>query len=382
MRRLLPLLLLAALSGCGMFQKDNTEPPAELTDIETTLTVDEQWSRDTGVGSDGYYLHLRPFLHDGVLYVADAKGHVSAYSADRGKRLWSVKLDTPLTGGVVGNDDVIVVGSGRGEAIGLRRDSGLELWRTRLTSEVLSLSDVDLGFVVARTNDGKLHTIAAGSGELIWQAGRNTPALSLRGAGRPMMAFGAVVAGFDNGKLAAFSLERGTTLWETTVAAPTGQSELDRMVDLDGDMALVGETLYVASYQGRVVAINLRDGRILWSRDLSSYAGLEADSRHVYVSDDVDAVWALDRFNGATMWRQDKLRLRAISAPAAVGDAVVVGDYEGYLHWLRPSDGAFVARNRVDSAGVRVAPIVEGTTAYVLSAGGELAAVEIGVDSP
>jgi outer membrane protein assembly factor BamB len=381
--RVLPLLLLAfLLGGCGLFQKDNTEPPAELVDIETSLEVDERWSRDTGAGSDEYYLHLRPFLLGGTLYVADAKGRVGAYDAENGKPLWSVSLDTPLTGGVSGNDDVIVVGSGRGEAIALRRDTGVELWRTRLTSEVLSLSEVELGFVVARTNDGKLHALAAGSGELVWQAGRNTPALSLRGAGRPMMAFGAVVAGFDNGKLAAFSLERGNTLWETTVAAPSGQSELDRMVDLDGDMALVGETLYVASYQGRVTAISLREGRILWARDLSSYAGLAADSRYVYVSDEVDAVWALDRFNGATLWRQDKLRLRAISAPAVVGDVLAVGDYEGYLHWLRQSDGAFVARNRVDNAAIRVTPVVDGATAYVLSTRGELGAVAVGGNAP
>ncbi|HDP88931.1 MAG TPA: outer membrane protein assembly factor BamB [Thioalkalivibrio sp.] len=373
----LPLLLCVALvlGGCGMFQADNTEPPAELTRIETRLDVDQRWSRGVSAGSADDFLYLRPALHEGVLYVADAKGRVGAHDATTGKPVWSVTLRTPLTGGVTVDDEVVVVGSGRGEVIGLRRDNGAELWRQRVSSEVLALSDIDLGFVVARTNDGRLHALAAGSGELVWQAGRSTPALSLRGGGRPLMAFGAVIAGFDNGKLAAFSLERGSTLWETTVAVPQGQSELDRMVDIDGDMSLVDETLYAASYQGRVVAVNLRDGRILWSRDLSSYAGLSADRRHVYVSDEVGAVWALDRDSGAPMWRQEQLRLRAVTAPASIGEVVVVGDYEGYLHFMRQSDGEFVARTRVDRRGVRVPPLVEGDTLYVYGLGGKLNAL-------
>ena len=369
------LLLSAALllGGCGMFEVDNTEPPAELTDIQTRLKVERQWSRAATAGSGDDYLALRPALHDGVLYVADAKGGVAAHEAESGRERWSVSLGTPLTGGVSVGDDVVVVGSGRGEVIGLRRGSGEELWRERVSSEVL-----DLDIVVARTNDGRLHALAAGSGETLWQAGRTTPALSLRGAGRPLMAYGAVIAGFDNGKLAAFSLERGSTLWETTIAVPSGQSELDRMVDLDGDLVLVGETLYAASYQGRVAALNLRDGRILWSRDLSSYAGLAADARHVYVSDEMGAVWALERESGAPMWRQEKLRLRDVTAPASFGDTVVVGDYEGYLHFLRKTDGEFVARLRVDGSGLRVPPLVAEGVLYAYGLGGQLSALTTG----
>jgi len=374
------LLLSAALllGGCGMFEVDNTEPPAELTDIETRLNVERQWSHNATAGSGDDYIALRPALHDGVLYVADVKGGVAAHEAESGRERWSVSLRTPLTGGVSVGDDVVVVGSGRGEVIGLRRSSGQELWRERVSSEVLALSAIDLDIVVARTNDGRLHALSAGSGETLWQAGRTTPALSLRGAGRPLMAYGAVIAGFDNGKLAAFALERGNTLWETTIAAPSGQSELDRMVDLDGELVLVGETLYAASYQGRVVALNLRDGRILWSRDLSSYAGLAADARHVYVSDEMGAVWALERESGAPMWRQEKLRLRAVTAPASFGDTVVVGDYEGYLHFLRQTDGEFVARLRVDGSGLRVPPLVAEGVLYAYGLGGQLSALTTG----
>ena len=385
-RLLLPLVLpgalLMGLGGCSLFQTDNTEPPAELTEIETRAQIETRWSRDTGAGTDEYYLHLRPFVGEGVIVVADAKGRVSAYEPDKGKQLWAVKLKTPLTGGVSGNDEVVVVGTGRGEVIALRRDNGHEIWRQRVTSEVLAFSEATLGVVVARTNDGKLHAMAAGSGEILWQAGRTTPALSLRGAGRPLIAFGAVIAAVDNGKIAAFSLERGSTLWETPIAAPRGQSELDRMVDLDGEMILLGESLYVSSYQGRVVAINLRDGRILWARDLSSYVGLTVDGSNVYITDDVGAVWALDRFNGATMWRQEKLRLRSVTAPAVVGGLVAVGDFEGYVHWLRTSDGDFVARTRIDNDPILVPAVSAGNTAYLLSAEGELAALSVGVNSP
>ncbi len=370
-------LLLGLLSACSLFETDNTEPPAELVDIDTTLKVSRAWSQDTGSGTRKRYLKLHPFLQEGTLYVANANGRVGAYDAQSGKEVWQVSTRLPITGGVNGGEGLLVVGTGQGEAVALRAENGQELWRTRVSSEVMAVSAIDLGVVVVRTNDGKLHALGAGSGELLWQAQRNTPRLSLRGVGVPLVTSGMLINGFDNGKVVALSLSRGTVVWEAVVAAPSGRSELERMVDVDGQIVVSEGIVYAASFQGRVAAINLRDGRVIWERDFSSYAGLSVDRRHVYVSDDLSSVWALDRDSGAPLWKQDKLRLRGVTAPVVLGDYVAVADFEGYVHWMSREDGHFVARTRADGRGVLAPPVVSGNRVFIVGKGGRLSAFEI-----
>ncbi|MDX9766794.1 MAG: PQQ-binding-like beta-propeller repeat protein, partial [Ectothiorhodospiraceae bacterium] len=209
----------------------------------------------------------------------------------------------------------------------------------------------------------------------LWLAGRSTPALSLRGTGVPAIDGDRLVSGFDNGRLAAFSLARGSVYWEQPLAVGTGRSELERMVDVDGSIVVADGVVYAAAYQGRVAALTLTEGRLLWARDMSSYRGLSVDAERVYVTDAFGHVWALDRRNGGTLWQQDKLRLRGTTVPTPVGGQVVVGDYEGWLHWLAVGDGSFVARVRADSAGVSAAPIAGADGGiHVLGNGGVLSA--------
>lgn len=366
------LLLLAALGLAACAGVDNTEQPAPLPKFEPTLEVRKDWIRFATDGTVGQFRQLTPYLEDDRIFVADAGGYVAAYAADSGKRLWGESTGLDLISGVSGGEGLIVVGARSGEAVALRQENGQELWRRRLSSEVMAFSRIELGVVVARTNDGKLHALSGASGELIWQAGRKTPALSLRGASAPVIAGGQLVVGFDTGKLALLALDRGNVLWEAPVAVPTGRSELERLVDLDGRLAVDGGEIFAASYQGRVAALGQRDGRIRWARDISSYAGLVLDAKHLYVTDELGAVWCLDRESGVALWRQDALRLRSVTAPVLLGDYVLVGDYQGYVHWLSRFDGRFLARVQVDDAGLLAAPRVRGDQVIALGNSGLL----------
>jgi outer membrane protein assembly factor BamB len=62
-------------------------------------------------------------------------------------------------------------------------------------------------------------------------------------------------------------------------------------------------------------------------------------------------VHALDRANGATLWKQDKLFMRQLSRPIAMANHVAVGDYQGVVHLLRRDTGAFAARTTPTAAG-------------------------------
>jgi len=374
-RGLLLTFAVLALGGCGLFQRDNTEPPAPLPDYTAEISPSSVWERGAGSGAGRFYVYLVPLLHEDALYVTDAEGRVTALNLEDGRQRWSVNLSLPVTGGVGGGDGLVMVGTAKGEIHALDMESGETLWSRRLSSEVMAISTVAQDRVIARTNDGRVHALNAQTGEPEWLAGRTTPALTLRGVGQPVMTPGRVVVGFDNGRVLSLGLSRGNVLWETAVAIPSGRSELERMVDVDGHIQVIDGRVYAVSYQGRVAAMGLSDGRTFWERNFSSNRGLAVDGDQVFITDAEGHVWALDRSGGGTLWQQDLLRLRDVTAPVVLGDYVVVGDYQGYLHWLSREDGRLVGRVRTDSSGIMSRPIVHEGRLYVLGNGGRVAAV-------
>jgi outer membrane protein assembly factor BamB len=373
MRFLLLLLVLTLLlGGCSWFGGDDSEPPAELVEFEKSLKVYEEWYTDAGVGSGKYFIKLQPYYEDDRIFTVDVEGNVEATGLARGKTLWKQRFKTAVSGGIAGGEGILVFGTESGEVIALDQEDGRELWRNTVSSEVMAIAPVTLGIVVVRTNDGNLFGLNADSGSKRWQAGRKTPALSLRGVSAPLVTQGVVLAGFDNGKLIALNQFQGMAAWEASVAVPRGRSELERMVDIDGVFAEKDGVIYVATYQGRLAALSGRNGRVIWSRDMSSFMGLTVDGNMLYLSDDYSNVWAIDRNSGATLWKQPALRLRTITAPAVLNRYVVVADYQGYLHWMDKYEGHFVARVRSDEDGVISDPLVIGDRLVILGKSGEL----------
>jgi outer membrane protein assembly factor BamB len=380
MLRWSPLLLAGLLQGCGSwFGGAVVEPPAELPEIAADARVEPRtlWSRDVGVGTDDRRLALRPWIEAERIYVADSAGEVTALQAADGKTLWEVDLDLPLAGGPGVGAGLVLVGTSDAELIALDQETGAEQWRTSVSSEVLSTPAAAVNTVVAHTVDGKLFGLDAATGTEVWRYEREVPVLTLRGSSSPVIDGTTVYCGLAGGKLLALDLASGAPVWETNVSVPSGRSELERMVDIDGDPLLYGSSIFVATYQGDVAAIGQASGTLLWRRQLSSYSGLAADWQNLYVSDAQGHVWALDGYTGAARWRQEALYNRQLSAPAVVGNFVVVGDFEGYLHWLAPDDGRVVGRSRIGRDPISAAPRVRDGVLYVLGDGGELAAVQL-----
>jgi outer membrane protein assembly factor BamB len=367
--------LLISLYACGG-AKDNTEPPAELVDFEASAEINKLWSSSVGGGDEQQYLRLYPLMLDDRLVIADRKGEVTALNLHTGDVIWSIELDVILSGGVGGDAQHHFVSTRDGEIIALQADGKIK-WRERISSEVLvPVISVD-EILIIRSLDGQISSLKRDDGKLNWLYKREVPALSLRGNSRPLINRGRIYSGLDNGRLVVLDLADGRVLYDITVAIPTGRSELERMVDIDGDAALNQGVLYIASYQGRVVGVDTRKGQLLWSRKLSTSSGVEVDDSTLFSSDDRGHVWALDSSNGATLWKQEKLQARQLTRPVTMGNTIIVADFEGYLHWLSKYDGRFIARIEMDSDGILVPPIVKDNRLYVVSRGGEVAAYEI-----
>jgi outer membrane protein assembly factor BamB len=360
--------------ACG--DTDNAEPPAELVDFEPSLQIERLWDVNTGDGAGQLYLKLSPLITDDKIIVTDRDGEVSAYELQTGKRLWRTDLDMPVSGGVGGDGTHLVVTGTNGHVV-LLDNNGEVLWTVDASSEVLMPAQIAAELVVIRSVDGRISALRLKDGSQQWTFKRDVPALSLRGNSLPVITQGYLFTGLDNGRLVTLDLLSGKTIFDIAIATPSGRSELERLVDIDGRPVIEGETLYIASYQGKLISLDVRRGQLNWSRPFSSYSGVALSSSTVYSADERDHVWALDATNGATLWKQDKLQARKITRPVAMDNSVLVADFEGYLHWLSPFDGRFLARVQADDAGVIVSPQVHNDIAYVLSRDGELAAYRI-----
>lgn len=377
-------LLLSGCSGGDLLSapkrwigiEEDLQAPTKLTDLGSeSLRLKKLWSDSIGA-TEIVYSKIQPYIADGLVYLAGADNRVEAWQLIDGKRVWSVKLQKVISGGVNGGEQMLAVGTENGQVIALDSSDGKERWRTQLSSEVLALSKVRHGVIVARTSDSTIHALDIGDGSVAWRASRSSPPLTLLGASQPKVVGSAVLVGFDDGKLVAFSLLDGEERWRATVSFPSGRSELERIADIDGDIAYQDDVVYAANFNGRTVAVDMLTGRVKWARDLPSHTGLVADESRVYVIGTNDSVWALDRMTGATLWRQDKLLYRLLTVPVSAGDYIVVGDTEGYLHWLSKKDGSLAGRHRVAREAIDSVPVAIGQRIFVLADNGSFTVLQ------
>lgn len=396
----LAVALTGALSGCALFEDEDAIQPAELPDT-VTLEPKPIWSESVGSGLGEGYSRLTPAIAEGKVYAADYDGTVMALDASNGTTLWAQELATELnpapesswyefwnwfgssaisarTAGAVGlGEGLVLVGTLDGEVIALDAATGTEKWRNLVSSEVLAPPTVGNGKVLVRTVDGKLFALDAETGKRAWLYDRTVPVLSLRGTSSAVSARGAAVASFDSGKVTAIFIENGRVIWEKGLVPASGRSEFDRVGDVDADPVIVEDTVYVVSYHGQIAALDLRSGETLWQREQSSFGKLGVDADNVYVTNEQSHVRAIERRSGATVWTQDSLHDRALTGTAAFGNHVVVGDFEGYVHFLAKDDGRYLGRYEVDDDGIASAPVVVDDTLYVYGRSGELAAFKL-----
>lgn len=370
------LVSLAALAGCAGGGQPLPEP-APLPEIaKQTIEVERVWRRGAGDGGASFQNGLVAAIDGRNVYTAHADGVVSALDLEKGERVWRIETDLALSAGPTVAEGRVFVGSRDGQLLALSAKDGSELWRRPVSSEMLSPPTVAEGTVLVRTLDGHLSAFEIADGARRWTVTHNVPTLTSRGTSSPVVAEGVVFAGLDNGKVVAYDVTTGERVWEQTVAAPTGRSELERIADIDAGLLIAQNELYAASIGGKTASLSRTSGRIRWRRDIASRSGLTFRGGEVFLSDLDGSVWSLERTSGAALWEQDVLAHRGLSAPAVHRGYVLVGDFEGYLHWLIPEDGTVVARAHPVGDAIVRAPIVIGDRILVLSAGGDVALLE------
>ena len=378
MKKLLALLAATTLltSGCSWFSRE--EPAvdiSELTELANPLASRVNWSKDVGEGADGEGVELVVSLDGSVVYVANFGGTIVALNSLSGSTVWSKDVGVDLAGGPGAGNGLVLAGSTEGDIIALSQSSGAESWRSTVSTEVTSVPATGNGIVAVHTNDGKIVGLDSASGEQRWLFHRSPPILSLRGSGMPVFEGNALYCGMDGGRLVKLNASTGIPAWETPIAYASGRNELEQIVDIDGNMVLAGNSIYVATYQGDMAAVNKSDGKVRWRRSFSSHQGLASNGLNLFASDSSGHVFGISREDGSVLWKQESLSGRQLSPVVVVGSYVAVADLEGYLHWLSTADGRIVSRVRAVSSRVTAPLVTNGSSVFVYGEEGELASI-------
>jgi outer membrane protein assembly factor BamB len=385
---------LVALAGCHSFKKENIQPPTPLAkDFKPTVQVTRVWKDRVGHGAGVSGVRMEPAVVDGVLYAASTDGVVAAYDANTGKNLWKQKSrthgwfgwgdkkrkDAFYAGGPAVAGDLLAIGTLDGHVYGLSSKDGTQRWVATLPSEVIGTPAIVAGLVILRTQDGRVYGLDGNTGERRWVNDQgNVPLLSLRGNGPLLVTNGVVFLGSDDGKLIALRQDNGDKLWEQKLATGEGRTDIDRMSDADGGIVIDGSTLYASAYHGSLTAVDGPSGRPLWARPFSTYTSLALTGNSLFGVNADSQVWAFDKSSGTDMWKNDDLKYRWLSAPSVQGNYVVIGDSEGYVHWLQTGDGALAGRERLSKKAIRAQPVVVGDLVYIEDVQGHIGAYRLG----
>lgn len=371
----LVLLLAISVSACSWFGDKNNRPN-ELTSFVQKVEIERQWSASVGSGLGKLYRIMPPVIDSDTVYVVDYKGRVFAFDRETGKRKWRRSLRLNVAAGVGVGGDLVLVASLDGDIVALDDKTGEEQWRTNITSEILATPQTNGEVVVVQTNDGKLLGLEAATGKTLWNYTAQLPILTLRGTATPQVFGPNIITGFANGKLAALSAVDGTPFWERRIARPQGQSDIERVVDIDGSPVISGQTIYATSYNGNLTALTPR-GDIVWSQQTSSYSSPVVIDGRVFITTSEGWVSAFDARTGIPLWENKLLSGRKLAAPQDLAGFVVTADYEGYVHIFDSESGAIIDRFQVDNDGIRSPMVSDGTNLYTLGNDGVLVSLVV-----
>jgi len=378
MNKIWPALLLTGfLAGCGSLPEPEYTP-RDLTDIDEQVEMDIEWTDYASMGTDeqGYKLPL--VAHESRLFGVGYEGNLMAWNKDDGDILWEAELEEGISSGLAYHNEQLFMGTQNGEMISVSAQGGERLWRTRLSSEVLAAPQVNAvrNQLIAQTGDGRVYALELDTGRVIWSYVSTEPLLTLHGTASPKVIPGVTFAGFANGHMTALDNRNGNKLWDVRVAASEGRTDIERLIDVDGQPLITRDGMLVStSFQGRVVAMDPRSGRAIWERkDSSFYPAVEGGSNLHYV-DEGSRVIAVDARSGSILWNQDALEGRRLTAPLMWQDTVAVADFEGYVHLIDSETGEITGRIQADTSGVEQPLLISDDQLYVVAVSGRVIAI-------
>jgi outer membrane protein assembly factor BamB len=343
------ILLLNSCSSITGVGTDNSPRAAALADFKSVVKPVRVWSVNSAQKINQNNGAFVPAYSAESIVTAGSKGVVTSINRQTGKINWHIDLNQPLVSAVGVGNGIVVVGSENADVFALNSVNGKAIWHVKLDSQLTAAPVVTNNAIIVKSLSGKLTSLSQSNGSVLWVVNHGGPLMVLSGGSTPKVVDNKIINGYADGTLAAYSLGQGKVLWENQLSQPTGATDVEQMIDITASPEVSGNRVYTVNFQGNITAQDINTGQIIWQQPLSSNKGLVSSESMIYAVDSQGIVWGLNKKNGQVVFKQEGLQFRGLTSPVILNHWIVVGDKEGYIHWLDPLNGKTVGRIRTDS---------------------------------
>jgi outer membrane protein assembly factor BamB len=365
MKLIAALLSALFVAACG---SSSSFKPANLVDFTNAASIGQAWQSTSGSKVD-FPLHVG--VSGQNIITASKQGIVAAIDAVSGRDAWRLKLNAELSSGVGFDGQIAAVTTLDNQLVAIKSNANAAaiIWNRPLLARTYTAPLVAGGRIFVLTGERTVHAFDASNGAKLWNFQRASDALILSQLGTLGVYKNTLVVGHSN-RLLGLNPDNGQIMWETSVASTRATNDIERLIDLVGAPNRVGDSICVRSYQAAVACVDAQAGTTTWSKPTQGATGVSGNADVVVSSETNGHVKAWSRTSGELLWSNERMAYRGLSAPLVIGNSVVLGDAEGYVHVLNRADGVFTARFKTDGSAVAAQPVAVGNVVVVATAAG------------
>ena len=346
----LSIIFLSFLMISCQSDSKEEEKPAELNDIQSKVFFEKSWSKK--ILSDFPLGDVDLAFNQNNIFIFTEQGEVSALDFT-GDLIWEKSFKDQISAGLGYGFESIFFATENGKIISLNAKSGEKIWESRVNGEVLSSPSTNGLIVAVQSSNGKITALDFNDGNFKWEYQSTVSPLSLRGTSKPVFDKKFIYVGFGNGNLVKIESRTGVVQWEVPVTVSDGVSEIERMIDVEAMPVISPNGLaYAVTFQGDLSAIEIVQGRTVWRSSASSTKDILHTKNKTYIVDSEDLIKSYDGIKGNSLWSLDEFKLRKLSSPKRFKDYMIVGDYEGYLHAINLNNGEIEGRFRPSNQAI------------------------------
>jgi len=329
------------------------ENPTPLNDAPA-INSTKLWEQSLGSKTDD---NLEFSICDNKLFIASSEGSIFSINPFNGNISWEKNINTKIIAGVSCNKKNIFFVTEDGFVQALDHQ-GEVLWRV-LVGQIYSKPFVQDNSLIVKTISNEFVSLNADTGNQNWIYRSPSPPLTLRSWGKINASEGIIFAGLPSGKCLALDLNSGALLWETTFSQPKGSTDIDRANDTTSQPVVVGPFLFVVASKGNLAMLDKKTGEVFWTRALSSFYELEKNNESIFVVHNSGAIYSVSMQTSKVNWRNSEYLNRNIRQVTLLNKNIIVGDYDGFLHYVDIVSGKTIGREKISSTSIINIKLVE-----------------------
>lgn len=305
--------------------------------------LQREWSyrarnRQTLAGERGVEFSNPVLWENALLFGSSEVGLVAVYPTLGGQLRWSL----PIRGGVISElrlqGNIVYFGGGDGFFYAVNAETGRVLWRFDVRNPKISKPTLHQGHVFFTSSEDSFYCLEASTGRLIWQYKRKNGGLtSIHAASEPAIDGNQVLAGSSDGYLIALSLKEGRLIQEKKLTSAI------KFTDVDASVVQDGQSLFIPSYDGNLYALTRGSLETRWKFEAGGTRTVTLTGDHLVLGSSDGSVYFIQKESGKLIW---KFKLDGGTPTSAIitENYVIFGSSYQFLYVIARKDGRLLDR--------------------------------------